>query len=473
MTKPSWLDQEKVELFKKKSIDFFKKCKEQLTSLRVQLVILILVGAFLSTCTYILCRSIIILFVEQQYTSEVEHNEREQDYLLDLSDLIAEGNLTPHDLSPVSQWVEREAYIFLLIYRNDELLYRSSDYVPCASGLTVEYPTAIDLLHSTRAKPRHPITVGDETLDVALTDYSEYFYYDMANLFSVVAAIIVLAFILILYFQRVTRRISRLARDVRRVSRGDMNHQIRSDEIEDEISRLCTNVENMRASIVLTLEKERAAVNANADLITSMSHDIRTPLTVLLGYLDVMKMQTKDENTLQYLRSAEQTALRLKKLSDDMFQYFLVFSEDESEQTLQSYDARTLLEQMLSEHVILLKESGFTVEYDIPEDFLSRTPSLLTDAPQCMRIIDNVFSNITKYTDKAEPIRLSFSENATEVSVAFQNAIRADADLAESTGIGLRTCARIAKLLDCIFYTEEEDGHFIARLSLPKSEDTP
>ncbi len=439
----------------------------------MQLVILILVGAFLSTCTYILCRSIIILFVEQQYTSEAEHSEREEDYLAELCDLFSRGNLDSTDLSPLSQWVEHEAYVFLLIYREDELIYRSDDYVKGAAGLTVEYPTGEDLFRSTQTKERHPVTAGDETLYVALSDYSEYFYYDMANLFSVVAAIIVLAFILILYFQRVTRRISRLARDVRRVSRGDMNHQIRSDEIQDEISRLCTNVENMRASIVLTLEKERAAVNANTDLITSMSHDIRTPLTVLLGYLDVMKMQAKDENTLQYLRSAEQTALRLKKLSDDMFQYFLVFAENEGEQTLQSYDARTLLEQMLSEHVILLKESGFTVEYEFPKNFLCDSPSLLTDAPQCMRIIDNVFSNITKYTNKSEPIRLFFSENETEVSVAFQNAIRADADLAESTGIGLRTCARIAKLLDCIFYTEEEDGYFTARLSLPKSEDTP
>ena len=257
-----------------------------------------------------------------------------------------------------------------------------------------------------------------------------------------------------------------------RVSDGDMDHHIRTDTIQDELSRLCTNVENMRASIVLTLQKERAAVNANADLITSMSHDIRTPLTVLLGYLDIMKMQTKEEATLQYLRSAEQTALRLKALSDDMFQYFLVFAEDEGALSLQPYDAATLLEQMLSEHVILLKESGFTVECAYPTTFLSTAPTLLTDAPRCMRIIDNIFSNVTKYTDKAKPIHLTFLENKREVTIQLENAIRDDADQAESTGIGLRTCTRIAKLLGCGFVTEERDGHFTARLALQKSEDT-
>ena len=439
--------------------------------MRVILVVIILIGAILSTLTYVACRSVIILFVEQEYTSEEAHLSREEEYLQDLDRWIQAEGITPSELPPLREWVAREAYIYLLVYEEDRLVFRSDDYVQGASGLTVEYPTGEDLFRSTKGKDRHAIVLGDKTLEVALTEYSEYFYYDMANLFSVVAAIIVLAFILILYFQRVTRRISRLARDVRRVSAGDMNHHIRTDEIQDEISRLCTNVENMRASIVLTLEKERAAVNANAELITSMSHDIRTPLTVLIGYLDVMKLQTKDEATLQYLRSAEQTALRLKKLSDDMFQYFLVYSEDEEEQVLENYDARTLLEQMLSEHVILLKENGFILECEYSDTFLNASPSLYTDAPQCMRIIDNVFSNITKYTDKSRPIRIHFSENEKEVAISFENAIRSDADQAESTGIGLRTCARISKLLGCHFSTEETDDRFIAYFSLPKSEE--
>ena len=78
-----------------------------------------------------------------------------------------------------------------------------------------------------------------------------------------------------------------------------------------------------------------------------------------------------------------------------------------------------------------------------------------------------------KYTDKEEPIRLRFSEDRASVCVEFINAIRADADLAESTGIGLKTCARIAKLLHCEFTTEEQDGYFTARLALPKSSVMP
>jgi signal transduction histidine kinase len=156
-----------------------------------------------------------------------------------------------------------------------------------------------------------------------------------------------------------------------------------------------------------------------------------------------------------------------------MFQYFLVFSGEENDLALQDYDGHTLLSQMLSEHVILLRESGFTVETEYPERMLYDAPCIRTDAPHCMRIVDNVFSNITKYTAKEEPILLRFGEDKTSVSVEFRNAIRADADLAESTGIGLKTCARIAKLLRCEFTTEEQDGYFTARLVLPKSSVNP
>ena len=74
------------------------------------------------------------------------------------------------------------------------------------------------------------------------------------------------------------------------------------------------------------LEKEHAALEANKELITAMSHDIRTPLTVLLGYIDIMKLNAPEGDDMrQYIEASERTALRLKKMSDDMFGYFLVY----------------------------------------------------------------------------------------------------------------------------------------------------
>ena len=75
------------------------------------------------------------------------------------------------------------------------------------------------------------------------------------------------------------------------------------------------------------MKNEQMAVQANTDLITAISHDIRTPLTALLGYLDLaVEGQYDSEQTLkQYLHVSQEKALQLKSMTDELFQYFLVF----------------------------------------------------------------------------------------------------------------------------------------------------
>ena len=79
------------------------------------------------------------------------------------------------------------------------------------------------------------------------------------------------------------------------------------------------------------MNSERAAQEANNQLITSMSHDIRTPLTSLIGYLDIISgHKYKNEQELQkYIGSCSDKAVQLKDLSDKLFQYFLVYNNEE------------------------------------------------------------------------------------------------------------------------------------------------
>lgn len=337
-------------------------------------------------------------------------------------------------------------------------------------GITVDYPTKEELYEYARSGKSYPLILKDGgSLSCSLAEYTEYFYYDMSNIVGLVLALVALATILIVYFYKVTSRIARLAKDVSTVSAGSMNHTIRSGESRDEITTLCRNVEQMRSSIVETLEKERAAVNANTELITSMSHDIRTPLTVLLGYLDIMSAEADDEQLLQYIQSAKQTANRLKNLSDEMFQYFLVFSDEQSPMQCESYDARTLLQQLFSEHVLLLEERGYHLVAEISDGFLNHAPQLFTNAPGCMRIVDNIFSNLTKYADKKSPVSLHLYEDDEYVYIEIENAVRADKESVESTGIGLKTCERIAKNTDMLFQKQEDGDSFRVVLGIPKA----
>ena len=123
------------------------------------------------------------------------------------------------------------------------------------------------------------------------------------------------------------------------VSDGNMHHNIHYDG-DDELTRLSYNVEQMRSSMLKNIQLEREARDSNAELITSMSHDIRTPLTVLLGYLEMMKNHEGcDEEMTDYIEASENTAMRLKQLSDDMLKYSLAFGDAPGDVTLEDADA--------------------------------------------------------------------------------------------------------------------------------------
>jgi signal transduction histidine kinase len=197
-----------------------------------------------------------------------------------------------------------------------------------------------------------------------------------------------------------------------------------------------------------------------------MSHDIRTPLTVLLGYLDIMKLHAPDEEMMNYINASEKTALRLKKLSDDMFSYFLLFGGGAAEVDMQEYDARTLVDQMLSEHVLLLTEQGYNVELDMAS-MTNDGLVVRTDANLLKRIVENLMSNILKYADRERPITVSGRLEEEMLVVTVENFIPEVINNADSNKIGLKTCVKLAKLMDAQLTATEADGKFTVLLKIP------
>lgn len=337
------------------------------------------------------------------------------------------------------------------------------------SGITVNMPSREELMKYAQEKGAHLISTSDGSILVSMADFSEYLYYDLTNIAAIILAVIVLVIAVLLYSHSVSRRISRIANDVAVVAEGDMDHTIRPDGM-DEIGRLSRDVESMRTAMLENVAKERELMDANAELVTSMSHDIRTPLTVLLGYLNVMKLHSPDEEMTSYINASEKTALRLKKMSDDMFNYFLLFGGGAADVELAEYDAHTLFDQMLSEHVLLMREQGYEVELDI-EGIAGNKVTVTTDANLLKRIIENVIQNILKYADKGHPVLFSAKKNGERLDLSIVNTVLVRPNAAESNHIGLKTCRKLSSLIGAEFTTEESDGKFISRLEMPYVED--
>jgi signal transduction histidine kinase len=113
-----------------------------------------------------------------------------------------------------------------------------------------------------------------------------------------------------------------------------------------------------------------------------------------------------------------------------------------------------------------MNENGFNMSLDFDEALRDGEYSVYTDAPNLMRIIDNLFSNLTKYADKNYPIALSVKLNGYSLTVECKNRISRNADAAESNGIGLKTCKRLASLVAEDFEYSDDGEYFTTKLSL-------
>ena len=187
-----------------------------------------------------------------------------------------------------------------------------------------------------------------------------------------------------------------------------------------------------------------------------------------MGYIEMMKAHEGcDEVMESYILATESTALRLKQLADNMFRYSLAFGGTEDSVKLEEYDALTLFEQMFSEHFLLMREMGYDIRVKSLGDAIKPGSTVRTDAPNMMRIVDNVFSNLRKYADLNEPITFAASVNEGKLVLEFKNKVRTDTDGAESNGIGLKTCVRLASLIAERFEYSREGDYFLCRLVMP------
>ena len=148
---------------------------------------------------------------------------------------------------------------------------------------------------------------------------------------EILLAVILLVVIVILGIHRPVRYIGRLKEECEILGSGDLDYQV-TVQGKDELSLLARGLDNMRIALRESNEKEAELTAANRRMITEMSHDLRTPLTSLLIYTEILgKEAVKDpQQLMEYVRKIEKKARQIKRLSDNIFEYALITEETEA-----------------------------------------------------------------------------------------------------------------------------------------------
>lgn len=195
--------------------------------------------------------------------------------------------------------------------------------------------------------------------------------------------------------------ILRLENELAILEGGNLQYPI-TIQGNDELTCLAQGIDDMRRSFIERQQGEAEAIRANHALITAMSHDLRTPLTSLTGYIELLQNQqyATEEQRQYFIQASRDKVFRIKEMTDALFEYALCSGDDVPAQ-LEAMDAYELLSQFVEEYGFELEGAGFQLERAIPP-FQAQ---VLADPSRLSRVFDNLTSNLKNMRTPPIPSR--------------------------------------------------------------------
>ena len=448
---------------------------KRFVSMRMKFMVVMLITG---TAVLMLALSAIPVSLQifHKYHTRPEQVEaRLENYVREFAAYVAEEKITSDDAEAVVEWTRRHRSVYLTVFNG------SDDHFGAAGGELWEGEEKPDMdpffdklissegsvsSSSGTDSNMYIVLFANGIHSVAVVDYSLSTGSDTIIILGVLISVLIFFTVLLVYYRKQARAIVTLSRMVETVSDGDLTASIGSDR-GDEIGLLAYDVEAMRDTILRKMAEEQRAWQANSDLLTSMTHDIRTPLTTLLGYMELLSADSESLTPEQkeYIRVCTAKAEQIKGLSDKLFLYFWAFNRVEPETELEFVEAGLLFEQLLADYIPAMEAEGLHIVTNL--DALRPTDTLRIRADSIRRVMDNIIDNLVKYADRDHPVNVLAVRTATALTVHVSNAIAEKNDRTSSTRIGVKTCVNMMKTMNGSFETKTEDGIFTASLLLP------
>lgn len=380
----------------------------------------------------------------------------------ELQEYIQENKLSTDDMDQVDQWVRKQYGVYLSIYRDKTNIYDSENY-PSVGGKDLS-----DVYYS---GSYYKLKFKDASTDLYLLWDYDLQYYIALIIGSVVLGVVVFLIIALSYINRLIRRIRRLESDVRVLAGGDLNYVI-EHKGRDELTSLASELNQMRIALKENIELEEALSQANTRLVTSMAHDLRTPLTTLILYLELLnnRKYRSEEERDRYIGKSLRKAQQIKHMSDQLFERFLIFRDDSEATKLEDpQPVDFVLEDLLSDMIMYLESQGFRVETATAwnaQELNAVKIAVVSDF--VTRIFDNISSNLLKYADRKAAVFIGLFREDGNIRLQFTNRIVPNRSDQESTRIGLINVRLMMEKMNGEALIDENASHFSITLIFPE-----
>ncbi|SFR53287.1 Signal transduction histidine kinase [Robiginitalea myxolifaciens] len=225
---------------------------------------------------------------------------------------------------------------------------------------------------------------------------------------------LLLAFLSVWYL---TRNLRKLAVATQRFSQGDLDYRIPEAEKSD-LAGISTTFNRMADTIVADMDKIKSLENHRRELIANISHDLRTPLSIIQGYIETLQMKDAELDAAErevYLNKINTSGIRLSKLVAQLFEYSRLEAK-QIEPVMEPFLLSELLNDIHRDYQVLAKKKDVQLALEIPE----QDPLVFADISLVERAIQNLMDNAMKFTPDGGVVRmrLKSGKEAVEVCIA-------------------------------------------------------
>ena len=267
-----------------------------------------------------------------------------------------------------------------------------------------------------------------------------------------------------------------------KLAEGDLSQSIDTKPLIGDFKRYGQRMNELRTGMERAVQEQTKAERMKTELITNVSHDIKTPLTSIVNYVDLLqKVDVQPETAREYIAVLDRQSRRLKKLTEDLVEASKA-SSGALPVELQPTDVAVLFDQIVGEYQERLADCHLTLVARPPE----KPVSVRADGKLLSRVMDNLVSNICKYALEDTRVYVVASSDAETVTISFKNVSRAELNISpdelmerfvrgdvsrhtEGSGLGLSIAGSLVRLMSGTFALSIDGDLFRADITLPRA----
>ncbi|PEJ58658.1 two-component sensor histidine kinase [Bacillus sp. AFS002410] len=275
------------------------------------------------------------------------------------------------------------------------------------------------------------------------------------------------------------KKFNAIKEGVEQIKAGDFLHRIKIDG-KGEFANLSSNINSITDGLKTAVDRELKSERMKTELITNVSHDIRTPLTSIITYVDLLKKEKDLAKIEEYVEVLDQKSQRLKLLTNDLFEAAKA-SSGTIPVNLERIDVLSLITQGLGEVNAKIEALDLSIKINHPQDKLYAA----ADGKLLWRSVENLLSNIFKYALRGSRVYIDLEDLGNEILLTFKNISAYELNISadelmerfkrgdesrnsQGSGLGLSIAKSLIEIQNGQFSIQVDGDLFKAMIKIPK-----